>query len=73
MSQFFTHDWLLPNYNSNIVILIIKSSEARKIDHYIPIALENFKFEIFTKVLADMFATIILRILGIFIEVLFKV
>ena len=57
--QFFQSGWLPPNYNSNTLILIPKSSNADSIDQYRPIALANFKFKIITKVLADRLSQIL--------------
>ncbi|MCH80179.1 ribonuclease H protein [Trifolium medium] len=56
--QFFTTSWILPGYNSNIIALIPKSSDALSIDQYRPIAMANFKFKIITKILADRLAPI---------------
>jgi hypothetical protein len=57
--QFFTTGWILPNYNSNTIILIPKSDSADSIEKYRPIALANFKFKIISKVLADRLAQIL--------------
>lgn len=51
--QFFKSCWLLPNLNSNLVVLIPKIKEADKIDQYRPIALASFILKIIIKVLAD--------------------
>lgn len=56
--QFFTHGWILQNFNSNLVVLIPKVPAADKIELFRPIALANFKFKIITKVLADRLAKI---------------
>lgn len=51
--QFFRQGWLLPNLDSNVVVLILKVNGAERIDQYRPIALANFQFKIITKMLAD--------------------
>ncbi|KAF1886388.1 hypothetical protein Lal_00045620 [Lupinus albus] len=45
--------WLLPNLNSNKVILIPNFPGAVNIEDFRPIALANFQFKIITKVIAD--------------------
>ncbi|XP_019431610.1 PREDICTED: uncharacterized protein LOC109338761 [Lupinus angustifolius] len=62
--QFFAQSWLLPNMNSNNVILIPKSSNADKIEDFRPIALANYHFKIITKVLADRLSHIASRIIS---------
>ncbi|PNX82112.1 ribonuclease H, partial [Trifolium pratense] len=57
--QFFSTGWILPNYNSNTIILIPKTDSADSIDKYRPIAIANFKFKIISKVLADRLAQIL--------------
>jgi hypothetical protein len=63
--EFFTKGWILPNFNSNTLILIPKTENANTVEQFRPIALANFKFKIITKILADRLApimkTIILR------------
>lgn len=49
---------MLPNYNSNLVVLIPKVAEAERIDQYRPIALANFKYKIISKILADRLAKV---------------
>lgn len=65
VSQFFSSGWILPNLNSNIVILIPKFDGADKIEDFRPIALANFQFKIITKVIADRLATIAPKIVSI--------
>ncbi|KAE9601079.1 putative RNA-directed DNA polymerase [Lupinus albus] len=62
VKQFFTQGWIHPNMNSNVVILIPKTSNTEQIEDYRPIALANFQFKIITKVLADRLALIEARI-----------
>lgn len=64
VSQFFIQGWLLPNLNSNLVVLIPKFPGADRIENYRPIALANFQFKIITKVLADRLACIAPKILS---------
>jgi len=54
--QFFTTSWILPGYNSNIITLIPKTQNDLSVDRYRPIAMENFKFKIISKIIADMLA-----------------
>jgi len=56
--QFYTNGWIMPNYNSNTIILIPKVDNAETVEQFRPIALANFKFKIVTKILADRLATI---------------
>ncbi|KAE9614613.1 putative RNA-directed DNA polymerase [Lupinus albus] len=56
--QFFTQGWLLPNLNSNKVILIPKFHGADSIEDFRPIALDNFHFKIITKVIVDRLALV---------------
>ncbi|CAL0322191.1 unnamed protein product [Lupinus luteus] len=58
VTQFFTQAWILPNLNSNLVVLIPKFPGADRIEDFRPIALANFQFKIITKVLADRLASI---------------
>ncbi|XP_019418539.1 PREDICTED: uncharacterized protein LOC109329320 [Lupinus angustifolius] len=58
VKQFFTQGWILPNLNSNNLVLIPKFPSADKIEDFRPIALANFQFKIITKVLADRLAKI---------------
>jgi hypothetical protein len=62
--QFFNDGWILPNYNSNTIILIPKIPNADSIEQYRPVAMANFKFKIITKVLADRLATILPSIIS---------
>lgn len=43
--QFFTDGWVLPNYNSNTLILIPKVDGADYIEKYMPIAMANYNFK----------------------------
>lgn len=65
VSQFFAQSWLSPNWNSNMVTLIPKFKGADKISDYRPIALDNFKFKIISKVLADRLAIVAPKIVSV--------
>lgn len=56
--EFFTKDWILPNFNANTIILIPKTLDAINVGQYRPIALANFKFKIISKILAERLAPI---------------
>lgn len=64
MLQFFKQGWLLPNLNSNLVVLVPKVLNADRIESYRPIALANFQFKIIAKILADRRAFIAPRIVS---------
>ncbi|XP_019431188.1 PREDICTED: uncharacterized protein LOC109338411 [Lupinus angustifolius] len=64
VQQFFNQGWILPNLNSNTVVLIPKHSEACTIEEFRPIALANFQFKIISKVIADRLASITSRIIS---------
>lgn len=49
----FTSNYIMPNLNSNLIILIPKIPGADKMDNFRPIALANFQFKIITKILVD--------------------
>jgi len=51
--EFFTKDWLFPNFNANEIVLILKVSDALTVGQYRPIAVASFKFKIISKILAD--------------------
>lgn len=40
--EFFTKGWIMPNMNSNLVVLLLKHTGADRIKHFRPIALGNF-------------------------------
>ncbi|XP_050875351.1 uncharacterized protein LOC127078976 [Lathyrus oleraceus] len=56
--KFFKTGWMLPNFNVNIIVLIPKTSDVDSMDHYIPIAIANFKFKLISKIIADRLAKI---------------
>jgi hypothetical protein len=55
---FFQHNYIMPNMNSNLLILIPKVPGADRLDNFRPIALANFQFKLITKILADRLGTI---------------
>ncbi|XP_058733339.1 uncharacterized protein LOC131604944 [Vicia villosa] len=50
---------MLPNYNSNTIVLIPKNNEPNTLNHYRPITLANFKFKIISKIITDRLASIL--------------
>jgi hypothetical protein len=63
--HFFLHNYIMPNLNSNLLILIPKVPSADKLDNFRPIALANFQFKLITKILADRLGIIASRIISI--------
>lgn len=63
--HFFLHNYIIPNLNSNLLILIPKVSRADQLDNFRPIALTNFQFKIITKIIADRLGSIASRIISI--------
>lgn len=61
---FFTNNYIMPNLNSNLLILIPKVAGADKLDNFRPIALDNFQFKIITKILADRLGPIAAKIIS---------
>jgi len=62
---FFQHNYIMPNLNSNLLILIPKVHGADKLDNFRPIALANFQFKLITKILADRLGVIASKIISI--------
>lgn len=62
VKQFFARK-IMPNLNSNLVVLIPKFKGADMIENFRPIALANFQFKIITKVLADRLSIIVPKII----------
>lgn len=52
VQSFFTNDFILPHFNSNLLILIPKALDSEEITDFRPIALANFIFKITTKIVA---------------------
>ncbi|KAK3195513.1 hypothetical protein Dsin_026823 [Dipteronia sinensis] len=53
VQEFFSLGKLLPNLNSNFIVLIPKVTDALSVDQYRPIVLENFLFKVITKIIAS--------------------
>lgn len=64
VQEFIQTEWLLPNYNANSLILIPKNSNVDTLDQFRPIALENFKFKVISKVPVDKHASILPNIIS---------
>ncbi|KAH9741659.1 hypothetical protein KPL70_002710 [Citrus sinensis] len=64
VQQFFSQGYLLPNLNSNFIVLIPKEPGANEISKFGPIGLENFIFKIILKILANRLGKFITRILS---------
>jgi len=62
--EFFSQGWLLPNFNSNIIVLIPKTEHVDNVGQFRPIALANLKFEMVTKILVDRLASIMPSIIS---------
>ena len=57
--QFFITGWILPNFNSNTLILIPKHPNADSVEQFRSIAMANFKFKVISKIIADRLASIL--------------
>ena len=62
--EFFSSGWILPGFNSNIIALFSKTNDDISIDQYRPIVMDNFKFKVISKVLADILEVIMLSIVS---------
>lgn len=62
--HFFQHNYIMPNLNSNLLILIPKIPGADNLENFRPIALANFQFKILTKILADRLGLIASKIIS---------
>ncbi|XP_024163822.1 uncharacterized protein LOC112170746 [Rosa chinensis] len=63
VQSFFSQSYILPNFNSNLMVLIPKVQGADSVTQLRHIALANFVFKIITKVLADRLSPIASRII----------
>jgi len=59
---FFTNNYILPNLNSNLLVLIPRTLGADKLENFRPINLSYFQFKVITKILADRLGSIASRI-----------
>ncbi|KAK9911453.1 hypothetical protein M0R45_035362 [Rubus argutus] len=64
VQSFFDSGFILPHFNSNLLILIPKKDEADNISDYRPIALANFVFKLITKIIADRLGKVAARIIS---------
>ncbi|KAK9921034.1 hypothetical protein M0R45_029564 [Rubus argutus] len=64
VQSFFQNGYILPHFNSNSLILIPKLGDSECVTDYRPIALANFVFKIFTKIVADRLGLIASRIVS---------
>lgn len=62
--HFFLNNYIMPNLNSNLLILIPKVIGADTLDNFRPIALANFQFKIITKILGDRLGIIAAKIIS---------
>ena len=62
--HFFLHNYIMPNLNFNLIILIPKVPGADRLDNFRPLALANFQFKIITKILADRLGIIASKIIS---------
>jgi hypothetical protein len=64
VQEFFVQGKLLPNLNSNLIVLIPKVPGADNMGDFRPIVLANFQFKIITKILADRLSIIVAKIVS---------
>lgn len=62
--SFFFHGTITLSFNSNFMVLILKTPKASKIEHFHPISLGNFLYKIITKILANGLVVIASRIVS---------
>jgi len=62
--EFFTTNWILPNYNANSMVLIPETQNVDAVELYRPIAMANFKFKIVSKIIADRLSSIMSSIIS---------
>ncbi|XP_050379798.1 uncharacterized protein LOC126797169 [Argentina anserina] len=62
--SFFNTGYILPHFNSNLIILIPKVPGAGTVTQLRPIAISNFIFKLITKILADSLGSIATRIIS---------
>lgn len=64
VQSFFSNGFILPHFNSSLLILVPKSHESEEVTDFRPIALANFVFKIITKIVADRLSPIASRIIS---------
>ncbi|KAL6205977.1 hypothetical protein ACLB2K_023228 [Fragaria x ananassa] len=64
VQSFFISGYILPHFNSNLMILIPKVPGADSVTQLRPIAMANFVFKLITKIIADILGSIAARIIS---------
>ncbi|XP_024178170.1 uncharacterized protein LOC112184116 [Rosa chinensis] len=64
VNSFFDNGFILPHFNSSLIILVPKKDEADSISNFSPIALANFTFKVITKILANRLGLVASRIVS---------
>ncbi|KAL6188099.1 hypothetical protein ACLB2K_039493 [Fragaria x ananassa] len=64
IQSFFISGYILPHFNSNLMILIPKVLGADSVTQLRPIAMANFVFKLVTKMIADKLGSIAARIIS---------
>lgn len=64
VTLYFDKGWITPNFNSNFIVLVPKSSYANSMVQYKPIAFANFLFKIIPKILVDRLGPIAGKIIS---------
>jgi len=64
VQEFFYTGSIIPNLNSNVIVLIPKMPGACSMGDFRPIALANFQFKIVTKIILEMLAIISMQIIS---------
>ena len=62
--SFFVSGFIMPEFNSNMMVLIPKTKDADSIDKFRPIIFGNFVYKIISKILADRLAKIVAHIIA---------
>ncbi|KAL6126211.1 hypothetical protein ACLB2K_074262 [Fragaria x ananassa] len=65
IQSFFISGYILPHFNSNLMILIPKVPGADSVTQLRPIAMANFVFKLVTKIIADRLGSIAARIISL--------
>lgn len=64
VQSFFQDGFIMPHFNSNVLILIPKLADSDNILDFRPIALANFSFKIISRILADRLGPIAAKIVS---------
>ncbi|KAL6126088.1 hypothetical protein ACLB2K_074139 [Fragaria x ananassa] len=65
IQSFFISGYILPHFNSNLMILIPKAPGADSVTQLRPIAMANFVLKLVTKIIADRLGSIVARIISL--------